>query len=52
MSEYLPNGNFKWLTQKQFDNVNLADYKDDSDKGLILEVDLDYPTNLHDLHNE
>jgi hypothetical protein len=25
---------------------------DDSEEGFILEVDLDYPPELHDLHNE
>ncbi|XP_048584561.1 uncharacterized protein LOC116612479 [Nematostella vectensis] len=32
--------------------TNLAKYGDDSQKGLILEVDLDYPKHLHDLHND
>ena len=52
MSQYLPTGGFKWLTEKQINNINLADYKDDSKKGLILEVDLEYPKELHDLHND
>jgi hypothetical protein len=25
---------------------------DDAEEGLILEVNLDYPSHLHDLHNE
>ena len=51
MSQYLPTGNFKWLSQKKMDRLNLAAYAKDSEKGLILEVDLDYPKQLHDLHN-
>ena len=51
MSQYLPTGNFKWLSQKKMDGLNLAEYKIDSKKGLILEVDLEYPKELHDLHN-
>ena len=51
MSQYLPTGNFKWLSQKKMDRLNLAEYAKDSEKGLILEVDLDYPKQLHDLHN-
>ena len=52
MSQYLPTGGFKSLTEKQINKLNLAEYKDDSKKGLILEVDLEYPKELHDLHND
>ena len=52
MSQYLPTGGFKWLSQKQIDKINLGTYTDDSKKGLILEVDLEYPTELHDNHND
>ena len=52
MSQYLPIGGFRWLTNKEINNTNLAEYKEDSKKGLILEVDLEYPTELHDLHND
>ena len=41
----------KWLSQKKIDRLNLAAYTKDSEKGLILEVDLEYPKELHDLHN-
>ena len=52
MSQYLPTGGFRWLTQKQIDEIEIFKYKEDSDKGLILEVDLEYPEGLHDLHND
>ena len=52
MSQYLSTGGFRWMTQKQIDKINLAKYKEDSEKGLILEVDLGYPEYLHDLHND
>ena len=52
MSQYLPTGGFRWMTQKQIDKTNLALYKEDSKKGLILEVDLEYPNKLHNLHND
>ena len=52
MSQYLPTGGFKWITEKQIDNIDLAKYKEDSKKGLILEVNLEYPEELHDLHND
>jgi hypothetical protein len=44
----VPTGNFKW----EKGNVNLAEYtRDDAKRGIILEVDLEYPNELHDLHN-
>ena len=52
MSQYLPTGGFKWLTEKQIDKINLAQYNEDSNKGLLIEVDLEYPKELHDLHND
>ena len=52
MSQYLPTGGFRWMTQQQIDKINLTKYKEDSEKGLILEVDLEYPEELHDLHND
>ena len=52
MSQYLPTGDFKWMTEKQINKINLAQYNEDSNKGLILEVDLEYPKELHDLHND
>ena len=52
MSQYLPTGGFRWMTQKQIDKIDLAKYKEDSKKGLILEVDLEYPEELHNIHND
>ena len=52
MSQYLPTGNFKWLSHNQIEKTNLGKYTENSKKGLILEVDLEYPQELHDLHND
>ena len=52
MSQYLPTGNFKWMGNKEIEKIDLGKYKEDSKKGLILEVDLEYPQELHDLHND
>ena len=52
MSQYLPTGGFKWMTDKQINKINLAKYTENSKKGLILEVDLEYPKELHNLHND
>ena len=52
MSQYLPTGGFKWLTAKEINKIDLAKYKEDSKKGLILDVNMEYPQKLHDLHND
>ena len=52
MSQYLRNGGFRWMTEKQINNINLSKYSENNKKGLILEVDLAYPKELHDLHND
>ena len=52
MSQYLPTGGFRWMSEKQINNLDLAKYKENSKKGLILEVDLEYSKELHNLHND
>ena len=50
MIQKLPTGDFRWLPSPEY--INLDSYDENSDKGLILEVDLEYPKELHDLHND
>lgn len=53
MSRSMPHNNFKWLSKNEiinFDILNVGD--DDSDIGYILEVDVAYPTFLHDKHSD
>ena len=52
MSQYLPTGNFRSMTDKEINNVDLGKYKADGKKELILEVDLEYPQELHNLDND
>jgi len=47
MSQALPTGDFKWIDPEE---IELFNYHEESEKGLILEVDLEYPEELHDLH--
>ena len=51
-SRYLPKGGFRWITEKEINKIDLAKYEEDSKKGVILEIDLEYPQELHDLHND
>ena len=50
MSGYLPYGEFKWL--KDVDKFNVNSINEKSDTGYFLEVDLEYPDELHKLHND
>ena len=50
MSSYLPYGGFKWL--KNVDNFDVNSISEKSPIGYILEVDLEYPEELHVLHND
>ena len=52
MSSCLPTGGFRWFTDKEIKNLNLDIYTEDSEKGMILEVDLEYPERLHNSHND
>lgn len=47
MSRYLPEGGFEWVSPE----TNL-EVSDTSTYRYILKVDLDYPTDLHDLHSD
>ena len=49
MSGYLPYGGFKWL--KNSDNFDMNSVSENSPIGYILNVDLEYPDELHVLHN-
>ena len=48
MSQPLPTGGFKWVEVKPDKIGKLAKRKS---KGYILEVDIQYPKELHDYHN-
>ena len=52
MSQYLPYRGFKWV--KDIDKIKqkLVNIKGNSSTGYILEVDLEYPQELHDIHND
>ena len=52
MSRYLPTGRFKWMKREKIDKIDLGKHNEKSKKGLVLEVDLEYPKQLHDDLND
>ena len=52
MTHFLRYGGFKWMTSKEINNINFNSVKKDSSIGYMLEVDLEYPNELHELYNE
>ena len=50
MSEYLPYEKFEWF--ENIDEFNVMTINEKSDIGYILEADLEYPKELHELHND
>ena len=52
MSQKLPIDSFKCKKNiSKFNEDFIKNYDEDNDKGYILEVDVEYPKNLHDLHS-
>ena len=49
LSEYLPYGEFKWL--KNVGGFDVNSIGENSEIGYFLKVDLEYPDELHELHN-
>ena len=49
MSQFLPTGGFRWVTIKPNKICELAAR---TDKGYLLEVDVSYPRELHNSHND
>ena len=53
MSKKLPIKGFKWLDDiERIDEEFIKEYNEISDKGYVIEADVDYPQELHDLHSD
>ena len=50
MRQYLPISNFKWVKNIYKIEQKLMRIKNNNSTGYILEVDLEYPKKLHDIH--
>ena len=51
----MPIGNFVWIEKddkSEFDEEFIKNYDENSDKGHILEVDVEYPENIRMLHSD
>ena len=52
MSQYLPTARFRLLPDDEIELLKLEDLDDEADDGYIYEVDLHYPTRLHNQHDD
>ena len=50
MSKYLAYREFRWV--KNVDGFNVMSISEKSDTGYLLEVNREYPDDLHELHND
>jgi len=52
MSQPLPVGNFRFLSQEEISDFDVMKIPTHGDTGYIVECDLKYPSELHDLHSD
>ena len=53
MSQKLSVNGFKWVKKlSRFNEIFIKNYNENSNTGYFLEVDIDYPKKLFDLHKD
>ena len=53
MSQKLPVNKFELIGEtSQFNEDFIKNYNEESDEGYFLDVDVQYPEKLHELHND
>jgi hypothetical protein len=52
MSQYLPVSGFRFLSAEEISKIDFANVPDDSETGFVVECDLEYPSELHETHND
>jgi hypothetical protein len=52
MVQKLPCSNFRWMTRAEIDVMDWSQVNPEGCTGYVLEVDLEYPQELHDSHND
>jgi len=50
MIQKLPTRGFRWLTNQEIEDFQISTLETTSEIGYVLEVDLEYPRELHDSH--
>jgi hypothetical protein len=52
MTQLLPKDNFEWLNENEFYEIDWKNIDTEQDIGYVLEVDLNYPSKLHNKHKD
>ncbi|KAJ8939904.1 hypothetical protein NQ318_023245 [Aromia moschata] len=52
MSYPLAEGGFEWVPLEEFYSIDIRNISENSKVGYILEVDIEYPVELHELHKD
>ena len=52
MNMHLPVSGFKWIDDFTINSIDWNNIETDTETGYIIEVDLEYPFELHDLHSD
>ena len=48
---FLPQSDFAWMSEEEVSNFDVSKQKREQERGFVLEVDLEYPPELHRLHD-
>lgn len=51
MQYKMPISDYRWLNQKEINSIDFASIDIEGEWGFIADVDLHYPSHLHELHN-
>jgi len=52
MCKKLPLNNFRWGTEEEVEQFDIESFDVDGDLGCFVECDIEYPEELHDVHND
>jgi hypothetical protein len=52
MSQYIPVGDFRFLSEDEIKEIDFANVLDNSEIGYMVGCDVMYPSELHQLHND